>query len=174
MGSLIAQQVYGAITIPNWEAGTWRSIGELFREGRTSPENHGSPYVPMDSWVYPAFDRLAAFGLLDSEFAGDRPWTRRECARLLGETEERGEATTRIATQEHYYGTGARISSRNGTARGERWRSVSLESLYSRTEYISGLPLRDGYHFAQTQINDFGRPYGQGWNTVNGFSTYST
>ena len=36
------------------------------------------------------------------------------------------------------------------------------------------LPIRDGYHFAQTQINDFGRPYGKGWNTVNGFSTYST
>ena len=29
-------------------------------------------------------------------------------------------------------------------------------------------------HFGQTQINDFGRPYGQGWNTVNGFSSYST
>ena len=49
-----------------------------------------------------------------------------------------------------------------------------VESLYSRTEYISGLPIRDGYQFAQTQINDFGRPYGKGWNTVNGFSTYST
>src|SRR5260370_25966848 len=36
------------------------------------------------------------------------------------------------------------------------------------------MPLNDGYHFAQTQINDFGRPYGQGWNSVTGFSTYAT
>ncbi len=49
-----------------------------------------------------------------------------------------------------------------------------LESLYSRTEHISGMPLTDGYDFAQTQFNDFGRPYGEGWNTVNGFSAYAT
>jgi hypothetical protein len=36
------------------------------------------------------------------------------------------------------------------------------------------MPLTDGYTFAQTQINDFGRPYGEGWGTVNGFSAYST
>jgi hypothetical protein len=49
-----------------------------------------------------------------------------------------------------------------------------VESVYSRTGYISGTPIRDGYHFAQTQINDFGRPYGQGWNNVTGFSAYAT
>jgi hypothetical protein len=49
-----------------------------------------------------------------------------------------------------------------------------VESVYSRTENISGMPLHDGYHFAQTQINDFGRPYGEGWNTITGFSSYST
>jgi len=36
------------------------------------------------------------------------------------------------------------------------------------------MPLTDGYLFAQTQFNDFGRPYGEGWSTVNGFSTYAT
>jgi hypothetical protein len=36
------------------------------------------------------------------------------------------------------------------------------------------MPLTDGYTFAQTQFNDFGRPYGEGWSTVNGFSTYAT
>jgi hypothetical protein len=49
-----------------------------------------------------------------------------------------------------------------------------MESIYSRTEYISGTPLTDGYTFAQTQINDFGRPYGEGWSTVSGFSAYAT
>ncbi len=37
-----------------------------------------------------------------------------------------------------------------------------------------GTPLRDGFHFAQTQINDFGRPYGGGWNNVTGFATSAT
>src|SRR5260370_194410 len=36
------------------------------------------------------------------------------------------------------------------------------------------MPLTDGFNFAQTQINDFGRPYGEGWSTVNGFSAYAT
>src|SRR5262249_36151864 len=49
-----------------------------------------------------------------------------------------------------------------------------LESLYSRTTHISGMPLTDGYNFGQTQINDFRRPYGEGWSTVSGFSAYAT
>ncbi len=52
--------------------------------------------------------------------------------------------------------------------------SFRLESIYSRTEHISGMPLTDGYNFGQTQFNDFGRPYGEGWSTVNGFSSYAT
>src|SRR5260370_2492481 len=36
------------------------------------------------------------------------------------------------------------------------------------------MPLTDGFNFAQTEINDLGRPYGEGWSTVNGFSAYAT
>ena len=36
---------------------------------------------------------------------------------------------------------------------------------------ISGTPLNDSYHFGQTLINDYGRPYWQGVNNVTGFST---
>ena len=49
-----------------------------------------------------------------------------------------------------------------------------VESVYSNLGHISGTPLEDGYHFAQTQINNFGRPYSEGWNTTNGFSFYAT
>jgi hypothetical protein len=35
---------------------------------------------------------------------------------------------------------------------------------------ISGQPLTDGYHFGQTILNDYGRPFGEGFNTVDGFS----
>lgn len=43
----------------------------------------GSPLVPLDSWVYAAFDRLAALGYAPSAYANLRPWTRMECARII-------------------------------------------------------------------------------------------
>jgi hypothetical protein len=39
---------------------------------------------------------------------------------------------------------------------------------------IDGKPLNDSYHFGQTIINDYGRPYQEGFNTVDGFSGYAT
>jgi Capsule assembly protein Wzi/PAP2 superfamily len=176
VGTLIAQQIYSRHHDLELGGVPWLSMGETLRAGSSSPGNQGSPYVPLDSWVYPALDRLAAFGLIDSGFAGDRPWTRRECARLLGEAQDRlagmdesneiGQALVTQLEQEFHAELQPPEESDGGTFR--------IESLYSRTEHVSGLPIRDGYHFAQTQINDFGRPYGEGWNTVNGFSTYST
>jgi membrane-associated phospholipid phosphatase len=175
MGDLIAQHVYSRHHDPELGGSEWRSIGELFREGRPAPENQGSPYVPLDSWIYPALDRLSAFGLVDSGFAGMRPWTRRECARLVSEAEERAVEADggnsnpqRLITElEREFRPEMERTDASDTA-------FRIESLYSRAEYISGTPLRDGYHFAQTQINDFGRPYGKGWNMVNGFSAYAT
>ena len=49
----------------------------------------GSPYVPLDSWIYPALERLAALGYVNSAIVGMRPWTRMECARQLGEAADR-------------------------------------------------------------------------------------
>src|SRR5580698_6774799 len=40
-------------------------------------------FVPLDSWVYPALDRLAALGYINVEFLGMRPWTRLECTHLV-------------------------------------------------------------------------------------------
>jgi hypothetical protein len=48
----------------------------------------------------------------------------------------------------------------------------ALESVYSRSTQIAGTPLRDSYHFGQTLVDDFGRPYGQGFNTIDGASGY--
>src|SRR5664280_1693213 len=45
-------------------------------------------YVPMDSWVYPALDRLHGLGYLNSTFFGLRPWTRRSIQRMLDETSQ--------------------------------------------------------------------------------------
>ncbi len=176
LGSLIAQQVYSRHHDPELGGSDWRSIGDLFREGRWAPENRGSPYVALDSWIYPALDRLAAFGLVDGAFAGARPWTRRECARLVSEAEEHLEGTDRENHDQQRLVTELQREFRpemEGSDTSESG-AFRIESLYSRVGYISGTPLRDGYHFAQTQINDFGRPYGKGWNSVTGFSAYAT
>lgn len=41
--------------------------------------------IPLDSWVYPAMDKLAGLGLVDSVLQGTRPYTRLEGARQVGE-----------------------------------------------------------------------------------------
>src|SRR5580658_671881 len=47
-----------------------------------------STYVPLDSWIYSAFERLAAEGYVQSAFLSLRPWTRLDCARLIEEAED--------------------------------------------------------------------------------------
>ena len=48
--------------------------------------NYGLVYVPLDSWVYPAFERLFSMGYADSAYLGMRPWTRTSCLQILEET----------------------------------------------------------------------------------------
>src|SRR5713226_5588022 len=177
LGNLIAQQVYTRHHNPELGGSEWRSISQFFRgDGTSSPGNQGSPYVPLDSWIYPALDRLSALRMIDSGFAGMRPWTRRECARLLNEADEKlgdganenREVGKLVASLE------SEFHSELETAAGGDSPAFRVESVYTRIGHISGMPLTNGYNFAQTQINDFGRPYGEGWNTVTGFSAYST
>jgi len=47
---------------------------------------------------------------------------------------------------------------------------MQVESLYTHVTEIAGRPLTDGYHFGQTVLNDYGRPFSQGFNTIDGFS----
>jgi hypothetical protein len=46
--------------------------------------------------------------------------------------------------------------------------SYGCEGLYARLQGISGLTLRDSFHLGQTLVNDYGRPYQPGFNTVDG------
>ena len=177
IGNLVGQNIYSRNHDPGLGGEAWKSISQIFRgDGNSSPTNQGSPYVPLDSWIYPALDRLAAMGLIDSAFSGMRPWTRRECARLLSEAEDKvgnieGETTeaAKLVSQLER----ELLPETEGPA-GTDNTAFRVESIYTRSEYISGMPLTDGYDFAQTQINDFGRPYGKGWNTASGFSSYAT
>ncbi len=63
-----------------------------FSKAQDAPQRNAahmaSPYVPLESWVYSAFERLASDGYLQSAFFDLRPWTRMDCARLVEEVED--------------------------------------------------------------------------------------
>ncbi len=140
------------------------------------PGDMGSPYVPLDSWVYAAFDRIAAMGYVQTGFAGLRPWTRLECARLLDEAAGLQAASEDSGGAHKIYAALAQefapeLERRHGVNANLE---VQLDSVYARITNISGPILTDGYDFGQTLINDFGRPYQRGWNGVSGVSAHAT
>ncbi len=144
-------------------------------QSRWQAKNMGSPYVPLDSWVYPALDRLVAMGYIGNSFAGMRPWTRMECARLVEESEDRITAADDESEASRLH----RDLKKEFTAEinllgGGDNADIQLESVYTRNSVIAGHPLTDGYNFGQTIINDYGRPFGQGYNNVTGLSGWAT
>jgi hypothetical protein len=44
-----------------------------------------SPYIPVDSWVYPTVLRLYSLGFVDTVFLNMRPWTRSSVEHMLEE-----------------------------------------------------------------------------------------
>src|SRR5208282_5744861 len=68
-----------------------------------APAALGSPFVPVDSWVYPAVMRLYSLGYVDTAYLGLRPWTRTSLLRMLEEAEgaiEDGETAGDAGAQE--------------------------------------------------------------------------
>ncbi len=141
-------------------------------------------YVPVDSWVYPALDRLQALGYLPDAFEGMRPWTRLTIARMVEAGSERmadDEREWTLLTQQK--------DAEPGGGGGEEARallqSLSREFLpdlnacgphaepytaYTRSRGITDTPLRDSFHLGQTFVNDYGRPYQAGFNEYAGAS----
>jgi membrane-associated phospholipid phosphatase len=172
LGNLIAQDIYSRHHDPKLGGTEWRPISGFFgNDPGRSLGRMGSPYVPLDSWIYPALDRLIALGAIHSAFAGMKPWTRTECRRLLNEAADRvlGELTGGAEAEGLY-----RVLDREFSEDvAEELVKGRVESVYGRVTAISGKPLTDGNHFGQTITNDFGRPYQQGSNSVLGFSAWT-
>ncbi|HXA86116.1 MAG TPA: capsule assembly Wzi family protein [Candidatus Dormibacteraeota bacterium] len=167
LGYLIGRQVYTAhhnAELPGENIGTFTRDKELFQLRAT-----GATYVPMDSWIYPAIDRLAALGLVDTNITGIRPWTRSECARLVQEAGESIEFQTAGQSADAMY----KALEQEFTPEIEGIQEVSqsrIEEVYARAGFISGQPIADDYHFAKTLVDDFGRPFGHGANVITGIS----
>jgi len=217
LGYLIGRYVYGAHhdpDLPGANIGTFeKGASETDVSGNSAaektaarprpPSGLGSPSVPLDSWVYAAFDRLGALGYAPSAYANLRPWTRMECARILAaagddlgmDADDEVVANRGAETGSEKVISGSNIvagpKSDNGPpaealrlytalrtefsrdlarSTGSETSEIGIESVYTRYLGISGTPLADGYHFGQTLINDFGRPYGAGSNLISGGS----
>jgi hypothetical protein len=172
IGELSGYQAYSRHHDPELGGDAWESWSARARRTYTEPSTSrlGSPYVPLDSWIYPALERLMAMGLVDSGFLGLRPWTRRECARLLTEAEGKAAENPQAAgiynALEREFQNELEVPSAKPHA--------EMESLYTRVTEISGTPLNQSFNFGQTIINDYGRPFGQGFNAVSGFSFWAT
>ena len=139
----------------------------------------GSPYIPVDSWVYPAVLRLYSLGYVDHVYLGMRPWTRVSLSNMLQDIDAQiedantygvtttGEAQDIYVALSHFlhYDTGMQCMTHQGNS--------YIESVYSVARAISGTPLRDSYHLGSTIINDYGRPYQSGFNDYSGASGYA-
>jgi membrane-associated phospholipid phosphatase len=181
IGQLVAQDVYSRHHDPSLGGDEWRSIGQIVRgDGHLPASSQGSPYVPFDSWIYPAFDRLIAMGFVRSAGLSMRPWTRLECLRLLQEAQDGGDdgdAEVIDSPQEQLIATlNQEFAPEMKQLEYGNPGTLQVESLYTRFTGISGTPLVQGTHydFGQTLINDFGRPYEEGFNNVTGFSTWGS
>jgi len=173
VGWYIGRQVYRArssdadIDVRKW--------GKFLRdenseEARATSEM-GSSYVPLDSWIYNAFERLAALGYVRSDSVMVRPWTRLECARLLKEAYDASqEEDDRRIVDPMLSSLERELAHESNLLDGGRNTGARVESIYARFDGISGVPLRDSFHLAQTLVDNYGRPYGQGLNGIAGVS----
>ncbi|HEY7616198.1 MAG TPA: capsule assembly Wzi family protein, partial [Terriglobales bacterium] len=173
LGWYIGRQVYRAHHDVELGGAPWGSAARIVSDRVRNPANMASPYVPLDSWVYPALQRLATQNYVQSAYLGMRPWTRMQCAQMVQEAQsdaryQSGESREAAEIIRRLQGEFAdEIPRLEGAAPNT---GLGLESVYTRVTGISGSPLRDGYHFGQTITNDFGRPYGKGMNAVMGLS----
>ena len=142
------------------------------------PDAAGSPYIPVDSWVYPAVLRLYSLGYLDTVYLNLRPWTRLSVRHMLDETEDRledaDECSNVTEAQGIYDALNREMRNDSTDACPTKKGSAHIESVYSLMRGISGTPLRDSYHLGSTIVNDYGRPYEGGFNNYSGASGYSS
>ncbi len=177
LGYLVAESVYRRRHDPEIGGGAWEAPREFVESDKShSPAFMGSPYVPLDSWIYAAMERLAALGYVRTAVLGIRPWTRLECARLVGEAAElQPDVDGPREVQELYHSLAREFQREKEASDGENSNvHAQIESVYARSLGVSGKPLTDNEHFGQTILNDYGRPYQEGFNSVVGTSGWTT
>jgi capsule assembly protein Wzi len=134
----------------------------------------GSTYIPLDSWMYPEIMRLYSLGFIDTVFLGMRPYTRTSVAHMLDESAGRIYNSNSDEAKEIYSALSRELAPDLEIPIDAHRGHSEVESVYTRMLGISGQPLRDSYHSGQTIVNDYGRPYAEGFNNITGVSVRST
>jgi hypothetical protein len=120
--------------------------------------------------------RLYSLGFVDDVFLGMRPWTRASVERMLEQAGVRildadpGPATDEAQDIYDAVMHFVRLDIEGPCM--EHQGMTHVESVYSVARAISGTPLRDSYHLGSTIVNDYGRPYANGFNNYSGASGY--
>lgn len=142
------------------------------------PDTLGSPYITVDSWVYPAALRLYSLGFLDHVFIGMRPWTRNSIATMLENSadllQDADPSPAKDEAQQIYDSIAYELRLDTAGSCAGPQQHTRLESVYSVVRGMSGTPLRDSFHLGSSIINDYGRPYSNGFNNYTGVSGYAT
>src|ERR1700676_3398188 len=142
------------------------------------PATLGSPYITVDSWIYPAVLRLYSLGFIDHVFLDMRPWTRASVAHMLEDAGDRlqlaDDGPLTEEGQEIYKALQHELSPDMSGPCLKHQGHARIESTYSVFRGMSGTPLRDSFHLGSTVINDYGRPYEGGFNNYTGLSGYAT
>ncbi|WP_419804059.1 capsule assembly Wzi family protein [Terriglobus sp.] len=136
----------------------------------------GSPFIPLDSWIYPAALRLHDLGYLSTLYVGLRPYTRASLAHALllsrqsitDEEVNYGHAEESVSL---YHSLARELAPELDQLTSSR---PVLEQGYVRVRGITGPVLNDSFHLGQTYVNDYGRPFQQGFNAGAGASGYVT
>ncbi len=165
LGYLIGHNVYRHRHVnDDVNYGTFSTVAEPISAPRMS-----STYIELDSWVYPAVERLAAMGVIQNAYLGLRPWTRMAVYGMLAKIDDadlNSEAADLVTSLRAELKREQDLDLNGATNE-----SIGIDRVYSRMQYISGTPLNDSFHFGQTVVDDFGRPFGHGLQEVTGFES---
>lgn len=163
-------------------AGYLVGAGVYHRHHQADTENYGtfvrdelplsaarmsSTYIEMDSWLYAAVERLAAMGVIDTAYLGLRPWTRMSLYAMISDVDDDGLRPQALSLLH-----AVRVElkrERELEQGGVLNKAIHIDELYERSQYTSGTPLNDSFHFGQTIVDDFGRPFGHGLQQIAGF-----
>jgi hypothetical protein len=134
-------------------------------------DQRGSTFINVDSWMYNALLRLYSLGYLDSAFLDLRPWTRLSVAHMLSRMQDKLAANPQDTEAREIYEV-IRKDLEPDVISGGSFKDgyYEFDSAYTRQMGIAGLPLRDSFHVGSTIINDYGRPYAEGFNNITGTS----
>ena len=134
----------------------------------------GSTYIPLDSWIYPELLRLYSLGFIDTLYLGQRPYTRTSVAHMLDASASDIYNSDSDEAKDIYSALSRELATDLEVPVDQHLGHSEIESVYTRALGITGRPLRDSWHVGQSIVNDYGRPYAEGFNNITGVSARTT